>query len=119
MAPLLLWKGLVVMILSEEFIKARHIITCVMVLILIICIVIMAIRELISYIWPKIKSWLIMDGDIWYKDCYEVYGNNNEQCHGTVGGTKATNYLSEMCIDCPYFVMILTSIDNTPSKKGD
>ena len=26
-------------------------------------------------------------------------------CGGIVGGTKATEYLSESCIDCPYFVM--------------
>lgn len=27
-------------------------------------------------------------------------------CSGMVGGTKSTEYLSESCIDCPYFVMI-------------
>ena len=27
-------------------------------------------------------------------------------CCGTVGGTKTTEYLSEMCVDCPHFVML-------------
>lgn len=25
-------------------------------------------------------------------------------CCGTVGGTRATGYLSEMCVDCPHWV---------------
>ena len=27
-------------------------------------------------------------------------------CKGMVGGTKQTNYLSEMCIGCPYLVLL-------------
>lgn len=26
-------------------------------------------------------------------------------CGGVFGGTEATDYLSESCVDCPYFVM--------------
>lgn len=33
-------------------------------------------------------------------------------CHGIVGGTRNTGYLSEMCIDCPYY----TPVD---SLKGE
>lgn len=44
-----------------------------------------------------------------FKKCYDQYGSRDNICYGIVGGTKATNYLSEMCIDCPYFVMPLES----------
>ena len=27
-------------------------------------------------------------------------------CRGVVGGTSATDYLSEMCISCPYLVLV-------------
>lgn len=27
-------------------------------------------------------------------------------CHGLVGGTGATEYLSETCVSCPYLVLI-------------
>lgn len=41
-----------------------------------------------------------------YDDCY----NNMEsatggKCSGMSGGTKATEYLSEICINCPYFCL--------------
>lgn len=35
-------------------------------------------------------------------DGYAAMGS----CGGMVGGTKATEYLSEMCVDCPYFVNV-------------
>lgn len=101
MAPLLLWKGLVVMILSEEFIKARHIVSCVLILMLIICVAFIAIRELISYIYPKIKSWLIMDGDIWYRNCYRSMEYDHIAAFGCCRGTNNKN---DFCYDCPYYV---------------
>ena len=27
-------------------------------------------------------------------------------CNGVAGGSKATNYLSESCMDCPYFTLV-------------
>lgn len=64
-----------------------------------------------KHLKERITNWFVLDGNIWYKDCYNTYGTKDNICHGVVGGTKATNYLSEMCIDCPYFVMILESGD--------
>lgn len=41
-----------------------------------------------------------------YDDCYNnVESAKNGKCSGKAGGTKATEYLSEMCIDCPYFCL--------------
>lgn len=34
-------------------------------------------------------------------------------CGGVVGGTRNTGYLSEMCIDCPYY----TPINQKEDKK--
>ena len=40
--------------------------------------------------------------------CYERmkargYIEEDEKCYGMVGGTRATNYLSEECISCPHW----------------
>ena len=47
----------------------------------------------------------------WANDHDKCYSDMERQgiasigcCHGVVGGTRNTNYLSERCIDCPYFV---------------
>lgn len=41
-----------------------------------------------------------------YDDCYNnMESAKNGKCLGQAGGTKATEYLSEMCIDCPYFCL--------------
>ena len=41
------------------------------------------------------------------ESCYDQEckrGNAKDgKCGGVVGGTTATNYLSESCCDCPYF----------------
>ena len=34
-------------------------------------------------------------------DGYAIFGC----CGGMVGGTKQTNYLSEICVGCPYLVL--------------
>ena len=36
----------------------------------------------------------------WQKDCYKRRGGG--KCRGVYGGDNTTNYLSNMCIDCPY-----------------
>lgn len=47
-----------------------------------------------------------------YDDCYiSMEFAKNRKCHGQAGGTKATEYLSEMCIDCPYFEYDVTVSD--------
>lgn len=42
-----------------------------------------------------------------YASCYTERENEGyaifEMCGGDVGGTRATEYLSERCIDCPYY----------------
>lgn len=58
----------------------------------------------------KIIEWFKNHIFNFYSSCY----NNMEDrgiavmgcCSGTVGGTSATEYLSETCINCPYFVMV-------------
>lgn len=58
----------------------------------------------------KIKNQLMKIKDQWsYGSCYNnqellghaIFGN----CGGLVGGTSATNYLSENCIGCPYLYL--------------
>ena len=42
-----------------------------------------------------------------YHNCYRERAEagivSDGICGGVCGGSRATNYLSEMCIDCPYF----------------
>ena len=46
-------------------------------------------------------------------DMMEKQGNvTMECCGGAVGGGNVTNYLSESCIDCPYFVLNKGEDDN-------
>ena len=41
-----------------------------------------------------------------YDDCYNnMKSAKDEKCSGQAGGIKATEYLSEKCIDCPYFCL--------------
>lgn len=52
-----------------------------------------------------IKSLIQNHYDSCYTDMeYRGYASMN-CCGGTVGGTYATDYLSESCINCPYLVM--------------
>lgn len=44
------------------------------------------------------KCYVYMAGNGWAKD---------NQCPGTVGGTRATEFLSESCIQCPFYVMFV------------
>lgn len=43
-----------------------------------------------------------------YDKCYDDMETDGyaafECCSGICGGTNHTNYLSEMCVSCPYFV---------------
>lgn len=42
----------------------------------------------------------------WYFSCYkDMRSAKNGKCPGLAGGTKATEYLSESCIDCPYLCL--------------
>lgn len=51
---------------------------------------------------------------IWFLLCVIIYKLTNKHgkqgiasmdcCCGVTGRTKATDYLNEMCCDCPYFV---------------
>ena len=40
------------------------------------------------------------------EECFEKYKSSNGKCYGVVGGTSATEYLSESCIGCKYHTMI-------------
>ena len=41
-----------------------------------------------------------------YRKCYEEHGNDDGwTCYGVMGGDWSTGYLSENCIDCPYWVL--------------
>ena len=38
-----------------------------------------------------------------YADCFQVHQKGEEDyCSGIIGGTAATEYLDEGCINCPY-----------------
>lgn len=41
--------------------------------------------------------------------CYDYMKSRGSamdgRCNGLAGGSKATNYLSESCCDCPYFTL--------------
>lgn len=36
----------------------------------------------------------------WQEECYKKRGGG--KCGGIHGGDSTTNYLSSMCVDCPY-----------------
>ena len=36
----------------------------------------------------------------WQEECHKRRGGG--KCRGVYGGDNTTNYLSSMCIDCPY-----------------
>ena len=38
-------------------------------------------------------------------------------CKGLVGGTSATDYLSESCVECPYLVLTNTQIKRKENEK--
>ncbi len=52
-----------------------------------------------------------------YDKCYSEMENDGNACFGhcggICGGTRNTEYLSEMCIHCPYYV----SVDHQKGKR--
>lgn len=57
-----------------------------------------------------IMEYLVAVPSSYYIDCYanmekEGYAAMN-CCRGKVGGTSSTDYLSETCISCPYYIFI-------------
>ena len=36
----------------------------------------------------------------WQKECYKERGE--KKCGGVCGGDNTTEYMADMCIDCPY-----------------
>ena len=58
----------------------------------------------------KIGEWMINVLVNPYNNCYkdmEYLGIAAMGCcSGAVGGTSATEYLSEQCVGCPYFVLV-------------
>lgn len=61
----------------------------------------MIMPKWISVLIAKIKYILSTD---WCYDRMEAEGHAaNGRCCGSAGGTRHTYYLSEMCIECPYF----------------
>ena len=46
-----------------------------------------------------------------HRNCYNTMENSGiavfGMCRGLSGGTSATEYLSETCVDCPHFTMTL------------
>lgn len=56
-----------------------------------------------------------------YYKCYsdmECEGHASmNSCSGKCGGTKATNYLSETCISCPYLVLGYDQIRKDKDKN--
>lgn len=60
----------------------------------------MALIEYLRKMTKRIKYYLSTD---WCYDRMEADGHaDNFRCCGLAGGTRKTDYLSEMCIDCPY-----------------
>lgn len=57
----------------------------------------------------KIANWIKGIIFNYYDNCYtdkEYEGMATRGCcGGIVGGTSATNYLSETCVSCPYLVL--------------
>lgn len=59
----------------------------------------------------SIKNFFKDSAILWnYSLCYNHMESTGyavfECCGGITGGTRSTEYLSEMCIDCPYFTEI-------------
>ena len=53
-----------------------------------------------------------------YEKCYSEMEYQGRACmgccSGLLGGTKASNYLSETCVECPHLVLI----NNTERKEN-
>ena len=41
-----------------------------------------------------------------YRKCFEKHGED-DVCNGVIGGSLATDFLNEDCIDCPYLKLII------------
>lgn len=62
--------------------------------------------RLLKKIGKWIRNLISMDYDSCYTDMeYKGIASMN-CCCGVVGGTSATEYLSETCVSCPYLVII-------------
>lgn len=62
------------------------------------------VRMMLERLIKKIKYHLSTE---WCYDRMEADGiASMGRCCGVVGGTRATDYLSEMCIGCPHWVPV-------------
>lgn len=62
--------------------------------------------RLLKKIWEWIKNIIVNDYDRCYNEEERKGYAAMECCGGYVGGTAATNYLSEKCVGCPHWVLI-------------
>ena len=61
--------------------------------------------DLLEKIWKWIRNHLFDDYDCCYTDMKYRGIVAMDCCCGMVGDTSVTEYLSEMCVSCPYLVM--------------
>lgn len=65
-------------------------------------------KYVITIIFVALVIWIVKSLPTAHEDCYKSMEKEGYAvfgcCGGAVGGTAATEYLSEMCIGCPYFV---------------
>lgn len=78
------------------------------------------IKNFIISIKKFVKDFFIL----WnYTSCYDHMELTKraayECCDGIAGGTRNTEYLSEMCIDCPYFITTNIEYIKRRNKKSD
>ena len=43
-----------------------------------------------------------------YYECFQAHQKDDKgYCYGLAGGTASTDFLNEVCIDCPYLMILL------------
>lgn len=78
----------------------------------------MIIKLLAVVIFLGFACWVIDLFRTDYDKCYSEMESSGDavfgMCCGLSGGTRATEYLSEQCVSCPYLSLAPTSV-----KKGE
>lgn len=62
----------------------------------------------VMIIWVVIYS--LNDHEVCYTDMEKQGRAAMGLCCGTSGGTRNTNYLSELCIDCPHYTSVMNNV---------
>ena len=63
-------------------------------------------NKVLSKVLNFLKNIIFTDYDSCYKDMENKGSAHSNCCNGIVGGSSATEYVSETCLGCPYLKLI-------------